>query len=92
MNEKERVIKDMIRTIDHFYCGYDYCKTMKNCHQCDESTFAEDLYKAGYRKQSEVGKEIFNKIKDKLECCGYIEDIKIEDLYQKIFKEYGVEL
>lgn len=56
--DREKQIEEMAKVM----CGG--CPDNNECMRCLCATWynAEDLYKAGYRKKSEVAKEIFEKI------------------------------
>lgn len=61
--DREKQIKEMAKVIDesHWRIEQDFT----GCH-INGTEIAEHLYEQGYRKQSEVVKEIFDAIKEKL--------------------------
>lgn len=73
--------------------GRDY----KTCFITIET--AKHIYKAGYRKQSEVAKEIFDDLENTLEDCtvigtsnvGYFQSFKFEQKLAELKKKYTEE-
>ena len=57
---REKQIEELGKIICGMENGCDGC--MWNKARCNERNYAEEIYKAGYRKQSEVVKEIFEEI------------------------------
>lgn len=99
--EKNKKIKEIEKILDE--CNRDICKIENTCSFCK----ATILYNAGYRKKSEVAKEIFEKIfkiynlinEPKVNEFGDIESgyvmiriAPLKQLLQNLAKKYEVEL
>jgi hypothetical protein len=102
--KKKQVIEEMAKAIV-VNCGECYtCKYYDKLH-CADLLSAEGLYNAGYRKESDTAREIFEKIFEVL-CCfttqgkskeyneGYIDCLaEVDKRLQNLAKEkYGVDL
>ena len=95
MNE-EKQIEEMARTIcngccvDHKHCGF-----ISNHKLCPTAlSDAENLYNANYRKQSDVAKEIFAALKERVQSGGdceynydYVDLADIEELESLYIKK-----
>ena len=88
--DREKQIGEIGKIICGMENGCDGC--MWNKTRCNERNYAEEIYKAGYRKQSEVVKEIFDEIeklvltnKKTVGCATYEETIfYIEDFIEDL--------
>ena len=58
--DREKQIEEIGKIICDMENGCDGC--VWNKARCNERNYAEEIYKAGYRKQSEVVMEIFDDI------------------------------
>ena len=68
-------------------------ENMHNCESCPNKEMAEYLYNAGYRKQSEVAREIFTEIEkcffEELVGCSEAK-ILDEEMFTELKEKYGV--
>ena len=69
------------------------CPDNNGCMRCLCATWynAEDLYKAGYRKEDDVAKEIFEKLYSNIKFDGHTASVWKNDLIE-VAKEYGISL
>ena len=67
---KDEQIKEMAKLFCGMTNGCDDC--MFNKVNCYERKDAEELYNAGYRKQSDVASEIFEELIEKLELISIV--------------------
>jgi hypothetical protein len=96
--DKQKQIEEMAQ------CKNSYGITCNECHTkaCDRYALAEELYNAGYRKESDTAREILTAIKEDKSgywdsCdCGKEElhwrDKCVEDTLRMIAEKYGVDL
>ena len=91
--DKEKQIEEIVKVM----CGG--CPDNKECMYCLYADWynAEALYNAGYRKQSEVTREIFEEIKDCMSCFeddddGYLlKKCEFEFFMRELEKKYTEE-
>ena len=87
---REKQIEELGKILCGMKNGCDGC--MWDKVHCNERNYAEEIYNAGYRKQSEVAKEIFDEIeklvstnKKTVACATYEETIfYIEDFIEDL--------
>ena len=85
--DREKQIEEMAKVM----CGG--CPDNKQCMRCLCATWynAEDLYKAGYRKEDDVAKEIFEKLYSNIKFDGHTVSVWKNDLIE-VAKEYGISI
>lgn len=69
-------------------CGRESCMSCThfvNATKCAAIVSAKKLYKADYRKASEVAREIFEEIEEVINHIGYLEELD----FNSIKKKYG---
>ena len=91
---REKQIEELGKIICGMENGCDGC--VWNKARCNERNYAEEICKAGYRKQSEVTKEIFEEIERTLDnyhsaCCP-IGEIETYSYYEGDLGEAIAEL
>ena len=65
---KDKQIEEMAKTVCHLDRTCDQCMTS---FECKAMTYAKRFYNAGYRKASEVAREIFEVIEEGIEAAVY---------------------
>lgn len=85
---REKQIEELGKIICGMENGCDGC--MWNKTRCNERNYAEEIYKAGYRKQSEVVKEIFEECRDfKIRALRTEnEAAKYKDRWETFYKDF----
>lgn len=96
-NQIEQMAKDMYFNT---FCPHDLCENCFFKEKCKQRTFAKNLVKQGYRKQSDIAQEIIDKImevgiirynsKNAKEYYEF-EVEKLDNFINQLEKEYGVE-
>ena len=74
---RDKQIEEMAETMCAFY-GTEMCYECRYCCDCHINKEAERIYNAGYRKASELAKEIFEEI-EKLIVRRMIPDVTLID-------------
>ena len=88
---REKQIREMERIGSRLPCDREDCsKCLAMNRRCNDYLFAERLYDAGYRKQSEVARKIISEIKQEISSCKNWDHIPVAvaDALAKIEKEY----
>jgi hypothetical protein len=84
----EEIACDLCDCMPYIVCD-EYLHT---CENCKNKEMAEYLYTAGYRKSSDIAREIFEEIEKALEQAKEIADIRIRELAPttyKVMREVG---
>ena len=90
MTESEKRIKELAEIIEKR--RLEARVTVGSLNEGVGMWYARDLYMKGYRKQSEVVKDVFERIVEKAKAAqasGY-DGLGVEDLKQLAREEYGV--
>lgn len=87
---REKQIEEIGKIICGMENGCDGC--MRNKARCNERNYAEEIYKAGYRKQSEVVDEFVKRLKEEpiklsLPLFGLSTKDEIEEHFNDIMLE-----
>jgi hypothetical protein len=94
---RDKQIEEMGEYIAEF--AYSKCSIATSCDGCKwhgntnkkadclDYLIAENLYNAGYRKKSEVAREIFEEIEDVINNIGYFDEIDFRSLKMKYESE-----
>lgn len=85
---KINAIQDMVFSIEDC-CAGSCRKCLENNSECTEYRICEQLYDNNYRKQSEVVKEIVERLRKE---DAYFDDYHYDQLLDDIELDYGVEL
>ena len=85
--DENNQIEGMAKVLYGKYCGNDKCGNCKE-PSCVSYIFAEKLYNAGYRKQSETAREILIYLYEKIGNVA----VSDSELIKYLAKEYGVEV
>ena len=93
---RDKQIEEMARDICECYnCDGTCYQDDKQCDlRCDEYTNAQYLYHKGYRKASDVAREIFEEIEEHAEEVGfssYTERFEFADFIAELKKKYESE-
>jgi hypothetical protein len=91
MNDKQK-IEEMARDFGNIVYG---CRTISSCCKCctlggdcQPYTYAKIAYNAGYRKESDVVKEVLEKVMS----FTAEDEVGLKYLIRNLAREYGVEL
>ena len=88
----EKMLFDVVKAFNYArdFCaeqgGCDICENRKHGKNCDFASMAENLYNAGYRKQSEVMTEIIGTINKRIEINQYHLQGNNTDLFHGIYQ------
>ena len=83
----KKQIKEMVKDLDVIY-GTDF----KGDYKSGLRDIAERLYNAGYRKQSEVAREIFEEIDENVLGGHFLKSYEWhEEEYAKLKKKFNIE-
>ena len=84
---RDKQIDEMARTM----CFQRESCTVKSCTKvnCEKTWLAENLYNAGYRKSTDLAREIFEEIEDVLNNIGYFDEIDFKALKKKYTEGEG---
>ena len=85
--DENNQIEGMAKVLYGKYCGNDKCGNCKE-PSCVSYIFAEKLYNAGYRKQSDTAREILIYLYEKIGNVA----VSDRELIKYLAKEYGVEV
>ena len=85
--DENNQIEGMAKVLYGKYCGNDKCGNCKE-PSCVSYIFAEKLYNAGYRKQSDTAREILIYLYEKIGNVA----VSDSELIKYLAKEYGVEV
>lgn len=85
--DENKQIEGMAKVLYGKYCGNDKCGNCKE-PSCVSYIFAEKLYNAGYRKQSDTAREILQYLYEKM---GNV-SLSDTELVLYLAAQYGVEV
>lgn len=94
--DENNQIEGMAKVLYGKYCGNDKCGNCKE-PSCVSYIFAEKLYNAGYRKQSDTVREFVSKIDEEIQHRTIVNDYspdfdEMQDIIYQTAKEYGAEV
>ena len=88
MNRDKQIEEIAIDLCEYYNCDGTCYQDDKPCDlRCDEYTNARYLYEKGYRKASDVAREIFEEIEDVLNNIGYFDELDFEALKKKFTED-----